>query len=67
MGKILIYSDFLKTYKTRGYRLNHLENYKKYFPIKASPVLAGIVADLICDGHLQGDPNLESRFYFKKY
>lgn len=65
MGQILRYSDFLKTYKTRGYRLNHLENWKKYFPIKASPILAGIVADLICDGHLQGDPIWRADFTSK--
>ncbi len=56
MGEILIYSDFLKTYKTRGYRINHLERYKNLFPIVSSPQLAGIVADLMGDGHLQGNP-----------
>jgi len=56
MGIILRYSDFLETYKTRGYRLNHLQKYKKLFPIKSSPILAGLVGDLISDGHLQGNP-----------
>lgn len=56
MGVILRYSQFLKTYKTRGYRLNHLKSYKKLFPIKSNPKLAGIVADLIGDGNLQGNP-----------
>lgn len=65
MGEVLRYKDFLKTYKTRGHRLNHLKNYKKYFPIKANPVLAGIVADLICDGHLQGGPIWRADFTSK--
>jgi hypothetical protein len=65
MGEILIYSEFLNTYKTRGYRLNHLEIYKKLFPIQSSPLLAGIVADLICDGHLQGNPIWRADFTSK--
>jgi hypothetical protein len=56
MGVILRYNEFLKTYKTRGYRLRHLENYRHLFPIRSSPMLAGLVGDLISDGHLQGDP-----------
>jgi hypothetical protein len=44
MGVILRYSQFLETYKTRGYRIAHLKNYKRLFPIKASPQLAGVVA-----------------------
>lgn len=65
MGEILIYSDFLKTYKTRGYRINHLKKYEKLFPIKSSPALAGIVADLICDGHLQRNPIWRADFTSK--
>lgn len=65
MGLILSYSQFLKTYKTRGYRLKHLENYKKLFPIEASPKLAGIVADIMGDGHLQGDPKWRIDFTSK--
>jgi len=56
MGEVLRYSKFLETYKTRSYRLNHLEDYKRFFPVMSSPLLAGVVADLICDGHLQGSP-----------
>ena len=55
----------MKTYKTRGYRLNHLAKYKKLFPVKSSPLLAGIIADLICDGHLQGDPIWRADFTSK--
>lgn len=65
MGQILIYSDFLNTYKTRGYRINHLKKYEKLFPIKSNPLLAGIVADLICDGHLQGNPIWRADFTSK--
>jgi len=54
MGIILIYNDFLKTYKTRGYRIKHLDKYKHLFPIQANSKLAGITADLMGDGHLQG-------------
>ncbi|MFH1326688.1 MAG: hypothetical protein ABIH59_01005 [archaeon] len=53
MGIILRYKDFLKTYKTRGYRIKHLDDYKYLFPIKSNKILAGIIADLICDGNLQ--------------
>lgn len=56
MRVILRYKEFLETYKTRSYRIKHLEKYKDLFPIKANKTLAGIVADLIGDGHLQGDP-----------
>jgi hypothetical protein len=65
MGRILSYSSFLKTYKTRGYRLKHLEKYKSFFPIKSSPRLAGIIADLMGDGHLQGEPKWRIDFTSK--
>jgi len=65
MGEILSYRRFLKTYKTRGHRINHLESYKHFFPIKTSPLLAGIVADLIGDGHLQEDPKWRIDFTSK--
>jgi hypothetical protein len=65
MGVILRYNDFLKTYKTRGYRINHLESYKDLFPIKSNKILAGIIADLMCDGHLQGNPKWRIDFTSK--
>lgn len=65
MGEILSYRDFLKTYKTRGYRIKHLEFYKNLFPIMANKTLAGIIGDLICDGHLQGDPKWRVDFTSK--
>jgi len=66
MGCILSYKDFLKTYKTRGYRLKHLEGYASLFPVLASPGLAGIVADLMGDGHLQADPKWRIDFTSKE-
>ncbi len=65
MGVILRYKEILKTYKTRGYRIKNLENYRYLFPIKSSPVLAGITADLIGDGHLQGEPKWRIDFTSK--
>lgn len=65
MGVILRYTNFLKTYKTRSHRIRHLKNYQYLFPINSSPVLAGIVADLICDGNLQGDPKWRIDFTSK--
>ena len=65
MGEILSYKDFLRTYKTRGYRIKHLENYKYLFPVKANPILAGVIADLIGDGHLQADPKWRIDFTSK--
>lgn len=56
MGIILRYKDLLNTYKTRTHRIKHLGDYKGFFPIKANQRMAGIVADLICDGNLQGNP-----------
>ena len=65
MGQILRYKKFLGTYKTRGHRIRHLKDYKRLFPVKASPTLAGIIADLICDGHLQADPKWRIDFTSK--
>jgi len=65
MGEILSYRKFLKTYKTRGHRIRHLENYKYLFPINSNPPLAGIVGDLIGDGHLQADPKWRMDFTSK--
>ncbi|MGC9310076.1 MAG: hypothetical protein ACP5D2_05300 [Candidatus Nanoarchaeia archaeon] len=65
MGQILRYNDFLLTYKTRGYRLKHLEEWKKFFPIKASPEISGVVGDIFCDGHLQANPKWRIDFTSK--
>ncbi|MBU1198207.1 MAG: hypothetical protein KKF46_07430 [Nanoarchaeota archaeon] len=48
--------NVLSTYKSRLHGLKALSKYDGWFPIRASPRLAGIVADLMGDGHLQGEP-----------
>jgi hypothetical protein len=65
MGIILRYRNLLSTYKTRGYRLNHLKKWKSKFPIKNNPKIAGLVADLIADGHLQAEPKWRMDFTSK--
>ena len=45
--------DVLKTYKLKGVGIKNLAKYKHWFPIKPCPRVAGIVADLMADGHLQ--------------
>jgi len=65
MGVILRYKDFLNTYKTRSHRIKHLKDYKYLFPVKSSKALAGVIADLICDGNLQGDPKWRMDFTSK--
>lgn len=65
MGIILRYKDLLSTYKTRGHRISHLVKYKSLFPLRTSPLLAGIIGDLIGDGSLQGDPKWRFDFTSK--
>jgi len=48
--------DVLNTYKSKKHGLKSLLKYDYWFPIKPTPQLAGIVADLMGDGHLQGNP-----------
>jgi hypothetical protein len=55
---ILNFEDVLNTYKSSPHGLIALSKYKFWFPIIKSTVLAGIVADLIGDGHLQDYPKL---------
>jgi len=59
MDKILVnYEDLLNTYKSKPAGLLASQKYQDWFPIKKSSVLAGIIADLMGDGHLQGKPKL---------
>jgi hypothetical protein len=55
MVKMFIVSeeDFLNTYKNKASGVKALEKYKHWFPVKASPMLAKIIAHIITDGHLQ--------------
>ena len=51
-------NDVLDSYKSKEHGKKALSKYEGWFPIKASPELAGIVADLMGDGHLQDIPKL---------
>jgi len=53
---LLKFSDVVNSYTSKIHGTKVLQKYKNWFPIKASPRLAGIVADLMGDDHLQGDP-----------
>ncbi|MFH1237175.1 MAG: hypothetical protein V1648_02110 [Candidatus Aenigmatarchaeota archaeon] len=65
MDYIVTLNDVLKIYKSQKAGEMALKPYKKWFPLKPSPELAGVVADLICDGHLQGSPKWRIDFTFK--
>lgn len=52
----ITFDDVLKTYKSREAGIKALSKHKHWFPIKLSPRIAGIVADLTGDGHLQHPP-----------
>jgi len=51
--KIANEEEFLDTYKCKTFGKHTLKKYGHWFPIKSSPTLARIVANLITDGHLQ--------------
>ena len=48
--------EILSTYKDYKKGFAALKKYENWFPIKTSPRLAGIIGDLIGDGHLQDNP-----------
>jgi len=57
-NKVLLnFEDVLNTYKLKERGVKALKNYRYWFPLMPSVGLAGIVADLMGDGHLQGKPN----------
>lgn len=51
--KYITFEEVLGTYKTREAGIKALSKYRCWFPLPLSPQLAGIVADLMGDGHLQ--------------
>ena len=53
---ILESKDILKKYKSKEAGNIAIERYISFLPIKASSELAGIIADLTGDGHIQGEP-----------
>ena len=66
-NEILIeYDDVLDSYKSKHHGNLALSKYSHWFPVKSNPSLAGIVADLMGDGHLQGSPKLRID-YTSKY
>jgi hypothetical protein len=51
--KIINFEQVLDTYKCKKSGKNSLSKYKEWFPLYLNPQIAGIVADLMADGHLQ--------------
>lgn len=51
---LLTKRDVLKTYKSKVAGLKVLEKYDSWFPVYLSPELAGVIGDIMGDGHLQG-------------
>ena len=45
--------QFLSTYKNETLGLRTFNKYRSWFPVRSSAALAGIVADITSDGHLQ--------------
>ena len=56
MKPILEIKDVLNTYKSQYHGIKAIEKYQSWFPLKPSPKLAGVIGDLMGDGHLQGGP-----------
>lgn len=51
--QIIVDKDvYLSTFKNRKLGLFSLKKYKNWFPIRSTPIFAGIVADVTGDGHL---------------
>jgi len=58
-------NDLLKLFKSKFHGRNSINSHSNWFPVHSSPRLAGVVADLMCDGHLQGDPKWRLDFTSK--
>ncbi len=57
--------DLLVFYKDKEKGLKSIEKHSDWFPLYSSACLAGIVGDLIADGHIQGDPKWRIDFTSK--
>ena len=55
---LLTYDEVLATYKNKQSGKKALVRYRALFPIRSSARVAGIIADLMGDGHLQPWPKL---------
>lgn len=53
---LLNFEDVVNSYKSRQHGIKALSRHSYWFPMVASPSLAGIIADLIGDGHVQDTP-----------
>lgn len=51
--RLITYNNVLETYKSRNAGIRALSKYNHWFPLKLCSRVAGIVADLMADGHLQ--------------
>ena len=51
--KYITYENVLGTYRSRQAGIKALSKHESWFPLKLCPRVAGIVADLMADGHLQ--------------
>lgn len=65
MGHLIRIEDVLGMYKSEFHGRLALGKHAKWFPFVRSPSLAGIVADLMGDGHLQGYPKWRCDFSSK--
>lgn len=54
--KNITFDDVLKTYKSKEAGIKALSKHQLWFPLTLNPKIAGIVADLMADGHLQHPP-----------
>ncbi len=57
MKNLINLQKVIGLYKSEVHAKKALEQYHNRFPIKSSITLAGTIADLMGDGHLQGEPN----------
>jgi len=62
---LLDFEDVLVTYKSKQRGSIALAGYRNWFPLKPSEKIAGIVADLMGDGHLQDSPKYRLDFSSK--
>jgi len=65
MIPLVTVENVLNLYKSKLQGRESIESRSSWFPIFASPQLAGVVADLMCDGNLQGDPKWRFDFTSK--
>ncbi|MBS3107158.1 hypothetical protein J4419_05880 [Candidatus Woesearchaeota archaeon] len=56
MESLISLGDVLETYRSKEAGLKALSPYAHWFPLFSSPKLAGVIADLMGDGHLQSEP-----------